>query len=50
MKKVIIPTKLDKEVARILGDAGFAVVQNPEKSVADLASENADAEVIIVRR
>ena len=49
MKKVIIPTKLDKEVSRILGDAGFEVVQNPEKAVADLAAENTDAEVIIVR-
>jgi len=49
MKKVLIPTKLDKEVSRILGDAGFAVVQNPEKTVADLAAENTDAEVIIVR-
>lgn len=49
MKKVLIPTKLDKEVAKILGNAGFDVVQNPEKAVIDLASENTDAEVIIVR-
>ena len=49
MKKVLIPTKLDKEVAKILGNAGFEVVQNPEKAVIDLASENTDAEVIIVR-
>ncbi|OQA85978.1 MAG: D-3-phosphoglycerate dehydrogenase [Lentisphaerae bacterium ADurb.Bin242] len=49
MKKVIIPTKLDKEVARILGDAGFEVIQLPEKPVLELARENADAEVIIVR-
>ena len=49
MKKVLIPTKLDKGVAKILGNAGFEVVQNPEKAVIDLASENTDAEVIIVR-
>ena len=49
MKKVLIPTKLDKVVARILTDAGFEVVQVPDKPVLDLAKENADAQVVIVR-
>ena len=49
MKKVLIPTKLDKVVAKILGDAGFEVVQVPDKPVLDLAKENADAQVVIVR-
>lgn len=49
MKKVLIPTKLDKEVAKILGGAGFEVIQNQEKTPIDLAAENSDAEVMIVR-
>ena len=49
MKKVLIPTKLDKVVAKILTDAGFEVVQVPDKPVLDLAKENADAQVVIVR-
>ena len=52
MKKVLIPTKLDKVVAKILTEAGFEVVQipsTPEKGVPELARENSDAEVVIVR-
>ena len=49
MKKVLIPTKLDKVVAKILTDAGFEVVQVPDKPVLDLAKENSDAQVVIVR-
>ena len=49
MKKVLIPTKLDKVVAKILTDAGFEVVQVPDKPILDLAKENADAQVVIVR-
>ena len=52
MKKVLIPTKLDKIVAKILTEAGFEVVQipvTPEKGVPELAKENSDAEVVIVR-
>lgn len=49
MKKVLIPTKLDKVVTEILKKGGFEVVQVPEKPVLDLAKENTDASVIIVR-
>lgn len=49
MKKVIIPTKLDKVVAGILNDAGFTVIQEPETPILDLAKANSDANVIIVR-
>lgn len=49
MRKVLIPTKLDKAVAGILGDNGFAVLQEPEKPLLDLAKENPDAQAIIVR-
>ncbi len=49
MKKVLIPTKLDKVVAGILGDHGFEVIQQAETPLADLAAANKDAEAIIVR-
>ena len=49
MKKILIPTKLDKVVSGMLTEAGFEVVQNPEKTVAELAAENSDAVGIIVR-
>ena len=49
MKKVLIPTKLDKFAAKLLTDKGFAVVQDAEKPLADLAAANSDAEVMIVR-
>lgn len=49
MRKVLIPTKLDKAVAAILNDNGFSVVQKPEVPILDLAKENPDAQVVIVR-
>ncbi len=49
MKKVIIPTKLDKVVAKILTENGFVVVQEPETPITDMAAANPDAEAIIVR-
>ncbi len=49
MRKVLIPTKLDKVVAEILGKKGFTVVQNPDLPLADLAAANPDANAIIVR-
>ena len=49
MRKVLIPTKLDKVVEKILSEHGFTVVQNPDVQLADLASENTDASAIIVR-
>jgi D-3-phosphoglycerate dehydrogenase len=49
MRKVLIPTKLDKVVEKILSEHGFTVVQNPDVQLADLAAENSDASAIIVR-
>lgn len=49
MKKVLIPTKLDAQAAKILADAGYAVVQEPKTPVLDLAKANADAYGLIVR-
>lgn len=49
MKKVLIPTKLDKVVSEILSAKGFTVVQDMETPFADLAKANADAESVIVR-
>ena len=49
MKKVLIPTKLDKVVKQILEEKGFTVVQDKDTPLADLAKANADASVMIVR-
>ena len=49
MRKVLIPTKLDKVVAQILGEHGFEVIQNPDAPLTELAAANADAQAIIVR-
>lgn len=49
MKKVLIPTKLDKVVKQILEEKGFTVVQDKETPLPELASANADAAVMIVR-
>ena len=49
MKKVLIPTKLDKVVKQILEEKGFTVVQDKDTPLADLAKANADANVVIVR-
>ena len=49
MRKALIPTKLDKAVAGILGENGFTVLQNPDIPLAELAAGNPDAQAIIVR-
>lgn len=49
MKKVLIPTKLEKVAAEILKSKGFNVVQDAAKPLPELAKENPDTEVIIVR-
>ena len=49
MRKVLIPTKLDKIVAGILGGHDFQVIQNPDAPLAELAAANPDAEAVIVR-
>lgn len=49
MKKVLIPTKLDKAVSEILSAKDFTVVQDMETPFAELAKANPDAEALIVR-
>ncbi len=49
MRKVLIPTKLDKVVAATLGEHGFEVIQDPDTQLADLAAKHSDAQAIIVR-
>jgi D-3-phosphoglycerate dehydrogenase len=49
MKKVLIPTKLDKVTAELLGKEGFTVIQTTEKKIDELAREHSDAQVVIVR-
>ncbi len=49
MRKVLIPTKLDKVVAGILKEKNFTVVQDSETPLADLVAANSDADAIIVR-
>ncbi len=49
MKKVLIPTKLDKFAAKLLSDNGYAVVLDAETPILDLVKANPDAEVMIVR-
>ncbi|OGV39127.1 MAG: hypothetical protein A2020_13620 [Lentisphaerae bacterium GWF2_45_14] len=49
MKKILIPTKLDKAAGEMLKAKGFTVVQDYEKPMDALVKENADAEVLIVR-
>ncbi len=49
MKKVLIPTKLDKVVAQILGAKGYTVVQDKDTPIADLVKANADTTSMIVR-
>ena len=46
MKKVLIPTKLDKVVSEILSAKGFTVVQDMETPFLDLAKANPDAEAL----
>ncbi len=49
MRKVLIPTKLDKFAADLLSDRGYTVVLDASTPLAELAAKNADAEVLIVR-
>ncbi len=49
MKKVLIPTKLDKVVKEILTARGFTVVQDKDTPLADLAKANPDTESMIIR-
>ena len=49
MKKVLIPTKLDKFAANILVDKGYTVVLDATTPMEELVKANADAEVLIVR-
>lgn len=49
MKKVLIPTKLDKFAAKILVDKGFNVVLDAETPIDNLTQMNPDTEVLIVR-
>ena len=49
MKKVLIPTKLDKVAGEILEKHGFQVVQNSDIPMSELISANSDAEALIVR-
>ncbi len=49
MTKVLIPTKLDTAAANLLKENNYKVIQNADKSLEDLARENADTNVLIVR-
>ena len=49
MRKVLIPTKLDKFAADMLTDRGYNVVLDAATPLEDLIKANADAEVLIVR-
>ena len=49
MRKVLIPTKLDKAAADLLTAKGFEVVQTPGASILELAAQHPDTEVLIVR-
>ena len=50
MKKVLIPTKLDRIAAAILTDnGGYEVVQDDKLDISDMAAANNDAYAIIVR-
>ncbi len=49
MKKVLIPTKLDTVVAKMLAAQNFEIVQDAETPLEKLAAENPDAQILIVR-
>ncbi len=49
MKKVLIPTKLDKFAADLLTQKGFSVVLDDTTPIDELIKANPDTEVIIVR-
>ena len=49
MRKVLIPTKLDKVAATLLAERGYDVVADASTPMADLIKQHPDAEVLIVR-
>ena len=49
MRKVLIPTKLDKFAATMLSDRGYQVVLDAATPLDELVKANSDAEVLIVR-
>ncbi len=49
MRKVLIPTKLDKFAASLLSERGYNVVLDATTPLTELVQANADAEVLIVR-
>ena len=49
MKNVLIPTKLQAVAREILSAAGFAVVQDGDRDLSDLAKAHPETEALIVR-
>ena len=49
MRKVLIPTKLDKFAATLLSDRGYNVILDSTTPLADLIKAHNDTEVLIVR-
>ena len=49
MRKVLIPTKLDKFAASLLSERGYDVVLDATTPLPELIQANSDAEVLIVR-
>ncbi len=49
MKKILIPTKLDKVAADMLAKKGYEVVQDADTAIEELVKTNADTQVLIVR-
>ena len=49
MRKVLIPTKLDKAAADLLTAKGFEVVPAPGANILELAAQHPETEVVIVR-
>ena len=49
MRKVLIPTKLDKVAANLLTEHGYEVVFDTVTPMAELIKQNPDTEVLIVR-
>ena len=49
MRKVLIPTKLDKIAANLLAEHGYEVVFDTATPMAELIKQHPDTEVLIVR-
>ncbi len=49
MRKILIPTKLDKFAADMLTQKGYSVILDAATPLAEQAAANSDAEVLIVR-